>query len=231
MLKEKADFGVGLDGDADRMAVMDENGRILYGDELLSLFARELLARKPGSIVMGEVKCSHLLYKDIEDHGGKPLMWITGHSIIKAKMQEVGAALAGEVSGHMFFNDGWFGFDDAIYGSARFASIFSQQSKPLSELPGWPVTAKTPEIHVPCPDAIKFDVVNRAREYFRANYDTTEIDGMRVTFPDGWGLIRASNTQPVLVLRFEAETEDRLKEIQNLMQSPLENWIAEAEAN
>ena len=231
VLKEKADFGVGLDGDADRMAVMDENGRILYGDELLSLFARELLARKPGSIVMGEVKCSHLLYKDIEDHGGKPLMWITGHSIIKAKMQEVGAALAGEVSGHMFFNDGWFGFDDAIYGSARFASIFSQQSKPLSELPGWPVTAKTPEIHVPCPDAIKFDVVNRAREYFRANYDTTEIDGVRVTFPDGWGLIRASNTQPVLVLRFEAETEDRLKEIQNLMQSPLENWIAEAEAN
>lgn len=228
VLKEKADFGVGLDGDSDRMAVMDENGRILFGDELLALFARELLARKPGSIVMGEVKCSHLMYKDVADHGGKPVMWITGHSIIKAKMKELGAALAGEVSGHMFFNDGWFGFDDAIYGSARFASIFSAQNKPLSELPGWPKTAKTPEIHVPCPDSIKFEVVKKAQEYFRPKYDTTEIDGVRITFPDGWGLIRASNTQPVLVLRFEAETKERLEEIRALMETPLKQWISDA---
>lgn len=228
VLEEKADFGVGLDGDADRMAVMDENGRILFGDELLALFARELLARKPGSTVMGEVKCSHLMYKDIADHGGQPFMWITGHSIIKAKMKELGAALAGEVSGHMFFNDGWFGFDDAIYGAARFAGIFSAQDKPLSALPGWPKTAKTPEIHVKCPDAIKFDVVKKAQDFFRNKFDTTEIDGVRITFPDGWGLIRASNTQPVLVLRFEAETEERLKEIQALMETPLKEWIEEA---
>lgn len=229
VLKEKADFGIGLDGDADRIAVMDEKGRILFGDELLALFARELLARKPGSIVMGEVKCSHLMYKDIEEHGGKPLMWITGHSIIKAKMHEIGAALAGEVSGHMFFSDGWFGFDDAIYGSARFASLFSQQDKALSVLPGWPNTAKTPEIHVPCSDNIKFQVVETAKAYFRSKYDIIDIDGVRVTFPDGWGLIRVSNTQPVLVLRFEAETESRLKEIQDLMQGPLQGWIKEAE--
>ncbi len=228
VLKEKADFGVGLDGDSDRMAVMDENGRILFGDELLALFARELLVRKPGSIVMGEVKCSHLMYKDIADHGGEPVMWITGHSIIKARMKELGAALAGEVSGHMFFNDGWFGFDDAIYGSARFSSIFSAQDKPLSELPGWPKTAKTPEIHVPCPDGIKFEVVKKAQEYFRGRYDTTEIDGVRITFPDGWGLIRASNTQPVLVLRFEAETKERLEEIRAIMETPLKQWISTA---
>lgn len=228
VLKEKADFGVGLDGDADRMAVMDENGRILFGDELLSLFARELLARKPGSVVMGEVKCSHLMYKDIAEHGGEPIMWITGHSIIKAKMKAIGAALAGEVSGHMFFNDGWFGFDDAIYGAARFASIFSAQEKPLSALPGWPKTAKTPEIHVHCPDEIKFKVIKKAQDYFRDKYDTIEIDGVRITLPDGWGLIRASNTQPVLVLRFEAETETKLKEIQELMETPLKQWIIEA---
>ncbi len=229
VLKEKADFGVGLDGDSDRMGVMDEKGRILFGDELLALFAREVLARKPGSTIMGEVKCSHLMYKDISEHGGKPLMWITGHSIIKAKMKEVGAALAGEVSGHMFFNDGWFGFDDAIYGTARFASIFSAQNKPLSQLPGWPQTAKTPEIHVPCPDALKFKIVKQAQDFFRDRYNTMEIDGVRITFPDGWGLIRASNTQPVLVLRFEAETESRLEEIRNLMEGPLTQWIAEAQ--
>ena len=156
-------------------------------------------------------------------------MWITGHSIIIAKMKVVGAGLAGEVSGHMFFNDGWFGFDDAIYGTARFASIFSAQDKPLSQLPGWPKTAKTPEIHVPCPDALKFKIVKQAQDFFRDRYNTTEIDGVRITFPDGWGLIRASNTQPVLVLRFEAETETRLEEIKNLMEGPLEQWIAAAQ--
>ncbi len=225
--KEGADLGVGLDGDADRIGVMDENGRLLFGDELLALFARELLARKPGSTVIGEVKCSHLMYKDIEQHGGNPLMWITGHSFIKAKMREIHAALAGEMSGHIFFSDNWFGFDDGIYGAARFADIFSGQEKPLSALPGWPKTAKTPEIHMPCPDEIKFEVVKRAQAYFRNKYTVSEIDGVRVIRPDGWGLIRASNTQPALILRFEAETENAMNELRKDMEAPLKGWIAE----
>lgn len=225
ILDEGADFGIGLDGDSDRLGVMDENGRLLYGDELLALFARDLLAQKPGSTVMGEVKCSHLLYKDIAEHGGEPLMWITGHSIMKAKMHAIGAALAGEMSGHMFFNEGWFGFDDAIYGAARFVALFSRQHKPLSALPGWPRTSKTPEIHVDCPDELKFAVVDKAKSFFRQKYNTTEIDGVRITFSDGWGLIRASNTQPVLVLRFEATSDERLAEIQKIMQEPLQDWI------
>ena len=227
ILKEGADLGIGLDGDADRLGVMDENGRLLFGDELLSLFARELLTRKPGATVIGEVKCSHLMYKDIEAHGGNPLMWITGHSFIKAKMREVNAALAGEMSGHIFFSDNWFGFDDGIYGAARFADIFTGQSKPLSTLPGWPKTAKTPEIHLPCPDEIKFAVVEKAQAYFRNKYTVSEIDGVRVIRPDGWGLIRASNTQPSLILRFEAETENAMNELRQEMEAPLKGWIAE----
>ena len=227
ILKEGADLGIGLDGDADRIGVMDENGRLLYGDELLALFARELLSRKPGSTVIGEVKCSHLLYKDIAEHGGNPLMWITGHSFIKSKMREINAALAGEMSGHIFFSDNWFGFDDGIYGAARFIDIFSGQKKPLSALPGWPKTAKTPEIHLPCPDNIKFAVVEKARAYFRAKHEVSEIDGVRVMLPHAWGLIRASNTQPALVLRFEAETEAEMNDLRQDMESPLKGWIAE----
>ncbi len=227
ILKEGANFGIGLDGDADRIGVMDENGRLLYGDELLALFARELLTRKPGATVIGEVKCSHLMYDDIKKHGGNPLMWITGHSFIKSKMREINAALAGEMSGHIFFSDNWFGFDDGIYGAARFIDIFSAQEKPLSALPGWPKTAKTPEIHLPCPDEIKFAVVEKARSHFREKYQVTEIDGVRVMLPHGWGLIRASNTQPALVLRFEAETEAQMNELRQQMETPLKEWIAE----
>ncbi len=227
ILQEGADMGIGLDGDADRIGVMDENGRLLFGDELLALFARELLARKPGATVIGEVKCSHLMYKDIEAHGGNPLMWITGHSFIKAKMREIHAALAGEMSGHIFFSDNWFGFDDGIYGAARFADIFTAQTTPLSDLPGWPKTAKTPEIHMPCPDDIKFAVVEKAQNYFRDKYTVSEIDGVRVIRPDSWGLIRASNTQPALILRFEAETETAMNELREAMEAPLKGWIAE----
>ena len=225
--KEGADLGVVLDGDADRIGVMDENGRLLFGDELLALFARELLARKPGSTVIGEVKCSHLIYKDIEQHGGNPLMWITGHSFIKAKLREIHAALAGEMSGHIFFSDNWFGFDDGIYGAARFVDLFTAQTRPLSALPGWPKTAKTPEISLPCPDNIKFAVVEKAQAYFRKKYEVSEIDGVRVILPNGWGLVRASNTQPALILRFEAESQEAMDALRKDMEAPLKGWIEE----
>lgn len=225
--EEGADLGIGLDGDADRIGVMDENGRLLFGDELLSLFARELLTRKPGATIIGEVKCSHLMYKDIAEHGGNPLMWITGHSYIKAKMREIHAALAGEMSGHIFFSDNWFGFDDGIYGAARFVDLFTAQDKPLSALPGWPKTAKTPEISLPCPDSIKFAVVEKAQSYFRKKYGVSEIDGVRVILPNGWGLVRASNTQPALILRFEAETQEAMDALRKDMEAPLKGWIEE----
>ena len=167
------------------------------------------------------------MYKDIAEHGGNPLMWITGHSYIKAKMREIHAALAGEMSGHIFFSDNWFGFDDGIYGAARFADLFTAQDKPLSALPGWPKTAKTPEISLPCPDAVKFAVVEKAQAYFRQKYEVSEIDGVRVILPHGWGLVRASNTQPALILRFEAETQEAMDALRAEMEAPLKGWIAE----
>ncbi len=228
VLEEKADFGIGLDGDADRLGVVDDTGRLLYGDELLSLYARELLQRKPGVTIMGDVKCSERLFDDIKKHGGTPLMWTTGHSIIKAKMQSIKCPLAGEMSGHMFFSDNWYGFDDAIYGAARFLDLFSAQNVPLSALPGWPSAFSTSEINIPCPDDVKFAVVEKAKAHFKPLYETTDIDGARVRFADGWGLIRASNTQPVLVTRFEAKSEEALAKIRSIMETPLKEWIHEA---
>lgn len=225
--EENADFGIGLDGDADRIGVVDEAGRLLFGDELLSLYARELLARRPGSVVIGDVKCSSRLFDDIRAHGGKPMMWTTGHSIIKARMRETGAPLAGEMSGHMFFVDGWHGFDDAIYGAARLVALFAAQDQPMSRLPGWPPAFATPEVNIPCPDDVKFAVVEKARAHFRARRETIEIDGARVVFPHGWGLVRASNTQPVLVTRFEADSPEALDAIRREMEEPLRRWIAE----
>ena len=227
--EEKADLGIGLDGDADRLGIVDPDGRLLFGDEVLSLYARELLTRKPGSTVIADVKCSSRLFNDIKAHGGTPMMWTTGHSIIKAKMQEVGAPLAGEMSGHMFFADNWYGFDDAIYGSARFVALFSAQDKPMTELPGWPASFATREINIPCPDNAKFAVVEKVKAHFRALYDTIELDGARVNFPHGWGLVRASNTQPVLVTRFEADSAEALAAIREEMETPLKKWIEEAE--
>lgn len=224
-----ADLGIGLDGDADRLGIVDAGGRLLLGDELFSLFARDVLARLPGSLLIGDVKCSHRLFDDIRQHGGRTMMWVTGHSVMKAKMLEENAPMAGELSGHMFFNEGWFGFDDAVYAAARMASILSAQEKPLTELPGWPHACSTPELHVPCPDAVKFAVIKKAQDYFRARHDDViDIDGVRLNFPDGWGLVRASNTQPVLVMRFEAQTGERLDEIRTMMETPLLEWIAEA---
>ncbi len=230
--ERSAHFGVGLDGDGDRIGVVDEQGDVLYGDQLLAIYARDVLQRHPGSTVIGEVKCSHLLFQDIAGHGGSPLMWKTGHSLIKAKMKEVGGLLAGEMSGHMFFADRYYGFDDAVYAALRLAEIVSQEpSKPLSAyLEDWPKTCNTPEIRMECPEEIKFQVVDRAVEYFAnqpGDFEVIDVDGIRINFGDGWGLVRASNTQPVLVLRFEAETESRLQEIRDFFEQPIQRWIEE----
>jgi len=220
--KENLEVGFGYDGDGDRIGVIDENGNIIWGDQLMIIFAREILSRKPGSTFISEVKCSQNLFEDIEKHGGKAIMWRTGHSLIKKKMKEVGAELAGEMSGHMFFADRYFGYDDAIYASCRLLEILAVSEKGLSELlSDVPKTYTTPEIRVPCPDDQKFDVVKRATEYFQKRYKTIEVDGVRVIFEDGWGLVRASNTQPVLVLRFEARSEKRLEEIRAHVESVL----------
>lgn len=228
VVAEGADFGIGLDGDADRIGVVDASGRLLYGDQILAIYARSVLASHPGATVIGEVKCSHLLYKDIAAHGGNPVMAATGHSLIKSRMRETGAILAGEMSGHMFFADRYYGFDDGIYAAARLAEIVAASDVPLGEMLGdWPVTVNTPEIRMDCPDTIKFAVVEKARNFFRDRYDVIDVDGVRLTFPDGWGLLRASNTQPVLVLRFEAETKERLEEIRRIIEEPVAAWIAE----
>ncbi|QJA06700.1 phosphomannomutase/phosphoglucomutase [Thermosulfurimonas marina] len=218
-----ADFGVGYDGDGDRLGVVDEKGEILWGDQLMILFAEKVLSVHPGGLIIGEVKCSQVMYEEIERLGGRPLMWKTGHSLIKGKMKETGALLAGEMSGHIFFADRWFGFDDGVYASLRLAEIVSERSEPLS---AWrarlPQTYSTPEIRVECPDEIKFRVVEAlTRRLKEEGLQVIDVDGARVVFPDGWGLVRASNTQPVLVLRFEAKSPERLTEIQNFIESRL----------
>ncbi len=219
-----AQAGMAYDGDADRLGAVDENGHIIYGDKLLLLFARQILETNKGAAIIGEVKCSKVLYDDIAAHGGRPVMWKTGHSLIKQKMQEEKALLAGELSGHLFFADRYFGFDDGIYASLRLAEIIAEGDRPLSRyLEDVPVTYSTPEIRVDCPENAKFSIVKKAREWFVENgYRIVDIDGVRVEFDDGWGLIRASNTQPVLVLRFEADTRERLDEIRNLVESTLD---------
>ena len=223
-----ADAGLGLDGDADRLGVVDEQGRLLFGDELLTLYARDVLTRMPGAVVIGDVKCSQRLFDDIAAHGGKPEMSATGHSLIKARILELGAPLAGEMSGHMFFGEGWYGFDDALFGAARLLRILADAGRPLSTLLGWPPAHVTPELHLPCPDAAKAQVIAKAREFFGSRYKSIQIDGIRLVFPDGWALVRASNTQPVLVLRFEAATAARLAELRALVEGPLHGWVQEA---
>ncbi len=216
------DLGIGYDGDGDRIGVVDRDGRIVFGDKLIVIFAREILSRKPGSTFISEVKCSQTLYDDIEKHGGRAIMWRTGHSLIKQKMKEEKAAMAGEMSGHMFFADRYFGFDDAIYASCRLLEILSQTGKDIGELlSGVPTTFTTPEIRVDCPDTIKFTVVEKVTEHFRKSHTVIDIDGARVLFDEGWGLVRASNTQPALVLRFEALSEERLAQIKENVESTL----------
>ena len=225
--KENADIGIAFDGDADRIGVVDENGSIIWGDQLLMIFARDVLETNPGSVIISEVKSSKNLYDDIRKHNGIPIMWKTGHSLIKQKMKEEGALLGGEMSGHMFFADRYFGFDDAIYAAGRLLEILSKSDSKLSELlADVPNTFNTPEIRVDCPDKIKFDVVEQVKNYFsKKNYDINDIDGMRITFDDGWALVRASNTQPALVLRFESTSQERLNEIQKMITEKAQEFI------
>jgi len=226
VLEQSADVGMAYDGDGDRLGVVDEKGGILFGDQLLMIFARSVLKEHPGSAVIGEVKCSKTLYEDIARHGGRPIMWKTGHSLIKKQMREVNAQLAGEMSGHLFFADRYFGYDDGIYASLRLAEIMAAADRPLSRfLEDVPKTFSTPEIRVECPDDRKFAIVEEAKRWFRERYDIIDVDGVRVVFPDGWGLIRASNTQPVLVLRFEADTAERLDAIRETVENRLEKIV------
>ncbi len=222
--EKKLDVGFGYDGDGDRIGVVDSEGNLIYGDKLMIIFSREILSRKPGATFISEVKCSKTLYDDIEKNGGRAIMWKTGHSLIKQKMKMEKAELAGEMSGHIFFSDRYFGFDDAVYASCRLLEILASSGKKISDLlADVPETFSTPEIRVECPDHIKFAVVDKVTAYFKERYDVIDIDGVRVLFPDGWGLVRASNTQPALVLRFEAMTENRLQEIKELVETVLRN--------
>jgi len=220
---QRADFGIAFDGDGDRIGAVDENGDVIYGDMLLLIFAREILTRKPGATFIGEVKCSQVLYDELKRLGGNAVMYRTGHSLIKAKMKEEHAELAGEMSGHMFFADRYFGFDDALYAACRLIEIVSRSGKPLSaQLAGLPKMVSTPEIRVDCPDETKFQVVERVANHFRKTHNVIGIDGVRVLFEHGWGLLRASNTQPVLVLRFEAQNKKLLENYQREVETVLE---------
>jgi phosphomannomutase/phosphoglucomutase len=233
---QKADVGIGYDGDADRIGAVDERGDVLWGDRLLVVYARDILAVKPGGAIISEVKASQSLYDDIAAKGGRPIMWKTGHSLIKAKMKEESAVLAGEMSGHMFFADRYFGYDDAVYASCRLIEILAKGTQPLSALVSdLPKTVVTPEIRVDLPDTVKFDVVRliqaRFADYLKTKQslgpadlvlrDLITIDGVRAVFDGGWGLIRASNTQPALVLRFEAVSSERMNAIRSLIDQEL----------
>ena len=227
VLESNADVGFGYDGDGDRIGVIDEKGNIIWGDQLLIIFAKDLLKKHKGAKIIGEVKCSQVLYQTIEKFGGIPIMWKTGHSLIKNKMKEEKAILAGEMSGHLFFADKWFGFDDGVYTSVRLVEILSQNEKRLSEyLKDIPKLFSTPEIRKECPDEIKFKVVEKLVKKFKEDgFNVVDIDGARIEFEEGWALVRASNTQPVLVLRFEAESEEFLKKLQNKVYKALEETL------
>ncbi len=216
VIENKADLGLGFDGDSDRVGAIDEKGRIVWADKLMALFAREINKKTPGSKILFDVKCSQALIEDIRNHGGEPVMWKTGHSLLKAKMKELHNPLAGEMSGHIFFADDFWGFDDAFYVACRLVQMLSRSHQTLAEMSdSIPKFVSTPEIRVDTTDEEKFKIVHEVREYFRKKYDVIDVDGVRVLYGDGWGLVRASNTQPVLVIRFEAKTEERLKFIMN----------------
>jgi len=219
-------LGIGIDGDGDRIGVVNGSGKIIFGDMLLVIFAREILSKNPGATVISEVKCSDRMYTDIERHGGNAVMWKTGHSLIKNKMKETGALLAGEMSGHMFFADRYFGYDDAIYASCRLLEILSNTGKSIEQLlSDIPAAFTTPEIRAECSDATKFNLVDRLKAEFKKHYKTIDVDGVRVVFDDGWGLVRASNTQPALVLRFEAQSEERLSEIRGIIEKAIDRLM------
>jgi phosphomannomutase/phosphoglucomutase len=221
----RAEIGIGIDGDGDRIGVVDELGKIVWGDRLLALYSEELLSSVPKAEIIFEVKCSQALPEYIRSLGGRPKMWKTGHSLIKAKMKKDNALLAGEMSGHMFFAHKWYGFDDAIYASAKTASILSRGARTMSELlTRIPSYFATPETRIGSTDKRKFEVVKRVKEHFTKKYRTVNIDGVRIEFGDGWGLVRASNTEPIIVARFEATTKKRLAEIQQTIMSKVNQY-------
>jgi len=223
----KADLGIAFDGDADRIGAIDDNGEVVWGDQLLTIYAREILTRKPGATFIGEVKCSQVMYDEVRRLGGNAIMYRTGHSLIKARMKEVHAELAGEMSGHMFFADRYYGFDDALYAACRLIEIVAKSGRPLSaQLAGLPKTVSTPELRVDCPDEKKFEVVQRVVDHFRKIREVVDVDGARVLFDGGWGLVRASNTQPILVLRFEAPNAELLA----AYRKEVEDVVADAKA-
>lgn len=225
VVEHKMDIGLGFDGDSDRVGAIDEKGRVVWADKLIALFAREINVRRPGSQILFDVKCSQALSEDIEAHGGKPVMYKTGHSLLKAKMKELHNPLAGEMSGHIFFADDFFGYDDAIYVASRLVQLLSRTSETLSQLSdSIPHFYSTPEIRVDTTEKDKFRIVEEVKQYFRAKYDIIDVDGVRVQYGDGWGLVRASNTQPVLVVRFEAKTQERLHAIMNEIVGKLRSY-------
>ncbi len=225
----KADLGIGLDGDADRIGVVDGQGRILWGDQLLILFARDILKTHPGATIISEVKASEVLYSEIAKHGGRPIMWKAGHSLIKKKIAEENALAAGEVSGHVFFNDKWFGFDDAVYAGARLQENHAAGEPSLADLyDSIPRAYNTPEIRIDAGDGIKFQVVDAIRDHFKKILPVIDIDGARVKFPRGWALVRASNTQPALVVRCEADSPEELVRIQAQFDAVIRQALAAA---
>ena len=218
---QRADVGVAYDGDGDRLGAVDETGNIVWGDQLLSLFSMDILQRKPAPVVF-DVKCSQALIQTVKQCGGTPVMWKTGYPNIQAKMIEVQAPVGGEMSGHFYFMDDYFGFDDGIFASCRLLQLLSNTDQSLSErLRVLPHYQSTPEIRVACPEQEKFTIVKELRAYFKERYETIDVDGIRILFEDGWALIRASNTQPILVLRFEAKTRERMEEIQKVVRDRL----------
>ncbi|MBN2543554.1 phosphomannomutase/phosphoglucomutase [bacterium] len=224
--KQHADLGIAFDGDGDRLGMVDENGKRYEADLLLMLLARDFLKRNPGEKIVVDVKCSQNVIDDIKAHGGKPVIWRTGHSIIKKKMREDGILLGGEVSGHMFFGGKFYGFDDAMLAAAYLLEILSKSDKKLSEhFEGMELMPSTPEIKLPCPDDKKFGVVDKISDYFHKLYpDSLTIDGIRIDFPNGWALIRPSNTNPYLTLRMQGKSEAALKEIQSIVVRKLKEY-------
>lgn len=221
---EKAELGLAFDGDADRLGIVSSSGEVIWADRQMILFSRDVLSRVPGADIVFDVKCSKLLAQDIEVHGGKPIMWKTGHSLVKAKLKESGAPLAGEMSGHIFFKERWYGFDDGLYSGARLLEILSQKPHADESLNTLPNSFNTPEIQIQVPDEIKFKLIETLLETaeFPDNAVRSTIDGLRVDFPDGWGLVRASNTTPCLTLRFEADTAEALEQYQTMMMEQIQ---------
>jgi phosphomannomutase len=224
ILEQGLDLGVAFDGDGDRIGALDGKGRVLWGDQMMALLARDVLAARPGATVIADVKASQVLFDEIARHGGRPLMWKTGHSLIKSKMAETGAVLAGEMSGHIFFADRYYGFDDALYAAVRLISLVARSGRSLAELRDeLPKVINTPELRFPCPEDRKFQVVEEVRNRLAAaGDDVNDCDGVRVRTPDGWWLLRASNTQDVLVARCEAANADGLERLKAALVAELD---------